>query len=230
MNEHGDRAAVAELIDLIVHDLRNPVATVGANLSFVHDAIRADGDPELREAFDDMTVALSELMQGLEQLSTIGRVLGGRRAAEPSMCDLERCVSVALVNLGLPVERVCEGTGEVLGGPPLARLVTLLVRNAALHGRGTPIVVRTAIAAGLALLEVCDGGPAIAADLRVVAFDLAGQHRLKARVDGRYSKNAGLPAAAALAGAIGGTLCAGGEDGAAVFRLELPLTSPPSAS
>jgi hypothetical protein len=65
------------LFGLIVHDLRNPAATLSANLGFVRDGM---GDPtlpqsELQEAIADSEQALGDLMRGLDQLGLDGALV-----------------------------------------------------------------------------------------------------------------------------------------------------------
>ena len=64
------------LFGLIVHDLRNPAATLAANLGFVREVVDDPTVPRSRrliEALSDSQQALLDLMRGLDQLSWIGR-------------------------------------------------------------------------------------------------------------------------------------------------------------
>jgi hypothetical protein len=82
--------------------------------------------------------------------------------------------------------------------------------------------VRVAEEHGSVVIDVTDGGPAMAASLRPTAFTMPAQHSLKERSDGRYVRAAGLFAAHLAAEALGATLSTSGADGRAIFRLSLP--------
>ncbi|MGF1464746.1 MAG: sensor histidine kinase [Sandaracinaceae bacterium] len=222
MSEEQGNQAVGELMALLVHDLRNPVATVSANISFVRE-VMDERDPDVREAFDDIEIALGDLMRGLEQVGFIARWMEGGGAVEAGQGELGASIQLALtrLNRSVPVH-VPPGSVRVLGGgSALARLVELLLANAFAHADPASVEVRGEARGSAVVLEVRDGGSAVAPELREHAFTLAGQNRLKGRADGRYGRVGGLLAARALAEAIGATLEADGVDGQAVFRVWL---------
>lgn len=217
-----DGTEYADLLGLVVHDLRNPVATISANLSFVRDVMVFD-DPDVVEALDDVEIALSDLTRGLEQLGWVGRWMRGQAALEPCPGDARAAVDAALHRVGKtpPVDAPAGSLVVADGGTPLVRLIEILVRNAI--GNAPSDTIRIVLIDGghEVVLEIRDGGRAIADSLRSQAFTMAGQQSIKARADGRYSRVVGLLAARALAEGIGADLEANGEDGAAVFRLGL---------
>lgn len=215
-------AEYGDLLGLVVHDLRNPVATISANLSFVRDVMSFD-DPDVVEALDDVEIALSDLTRGLEQLGWVGRWMRGKAALEPSPGDARSAVSAALHRVGNapPVDAPPGPLVVAEGGTPLVRLIEILVRNAIGNAPEDSIQIALIDGADEVILEIRDGGRAIGAQLRSEAFTIAGQQSIKARADGRYSRVVGLLAARTLAEAIGADLAASGEDGAAAFRLRM---------
>lgn len=224
MSDEDAPDGLPDLLALWVHDLRNPVASMSANLSFVRETIEVD-DPDAREALEDVDAALSELMRGLDQLAWISRWLEGAGALEAVPGDARAAVQAALRRIDRPI--TCELPPEPLsvraGGNALMRLVELLVRNALSFADPASIVVVASAAPPGVIVEVRDGGRALGEDLRERAFTFAGQQDIKGRADGRYSRVTGLVAARALAEALGAELTAGGVDGAAFFRVRLPL-------
>jgi len=216
-DEH-DRTSLSDLFALVVHDLRNPIATISANLSFVREGAGAD-DSELVEALDDVGEALAQLIRDIEQLEWIGRWLGGRPAVAGRPEDARRSIEAAMRCIGEEVEVALPDAPVLVAsaGPPLAQLVELLVRNALQHGRAG-VVVRLSTGG---VIEVQDHGRCVGESLRDRVFTMAGQQVIKGRSDGRYSRGAGLLAARALADALGAELEADGEDGAAIFRVRL---------
>lgn len=219
MSEGDER--IGELLALVVHDLRNPVATISANLSFVRE-VGAVADNDVAEALADVDLATADLMRGLDHLSWIGRWLAGERALEGPPGDARAAIENALKKLDV----VAEISGAPLtvraGGAALTRLVDILVRNSLANAAPATVRVRARSEEGSVIIEIEDGGRAIAPELRAIAFTLAGQHVIKSRVDGRYSRSVGLLAARALADAIGAEIEADGTDGAAIFRIRAP--------
>ena len=78
-------ATLESLFGLIVHDLRNPAATLGANIGFVREVMDDPSVPpqELNEALSDAQQALTDLMRGLDQLAWIGRWANDHVAPSP---------------------------------------------------------------------------------------------------------------------------------------------------
>lgn len=219
-------ADLESLVGMIVHDLRNPAATMGANMSFVREVI---DDPELDreeigEALADAQQALHDLTRGLDQLSFIGRWMNGTAptnvAVEP-LCDtLERMqarVKYGELEVALPPRDL-----RVRGGEALERLLELLVANGHQHAPRMPVRLRAQAQGDEVHIEVEDRGKPIGAELRERAFTLEGQTAVKGRADGRYGRVAGLFVAKVLADTLGARLDAVERDRCNVFRVVLP--------
>lgn len=215
---------VPAIVGLWAHDLRNPVATISANLSYLRATIDT-GDAGTRDALVDVDAALSDLVRGLDQLAWISRWLAGQSAIESTPGDARASVLAAIgrVERPIPSELPDEPLRVRGGGDGLTRLIELLVRNSLAFAEASSIVVVAFADPPGAIIEVRDGGRALAQDLRARAFSLETQHELKERDDGRYSRVTGLFAARTLADALGAELTAGGTDGTAVFRVRIAL-------
>lgn len=215
---------VGALLALMVHDLRNPAATIGANLAFLREVVGENaGDPEVSSAFDDVNAAVSELKRGLDHLAWIGRWLAGE--APVSLADGEvntamRAAARAVGEGGITLEPLPEPV-RARGAGTASRLLEILLLNARAFGGGRSIVLRATANHDSVVVEVEDEGAPLAPELAPVAFSVAGQQLLKGRPDGRYSRAAGLLAVGVLTQAIGATLEADGRGGRAVFRLRL---------
>jgi len=220
------------LLALIIHDLRNPAATLSANISFVSDVFDSmhkgtlpeEDVVDVHDALLDSSIALTELMNGLEGFSWVARWASGKDATEVEVGDLVaelhgivQSEKQARIELEVPV-----GPLMVRGGNVVPKLLGILIGNSKQHAPYSPIKL-TARRKGEDRIEVeiRDQGLAICEDLRDKAFTLDGQLLLKGRRDGRYSRVAGLFAAATLADAIDATIEALGENGDAVFLLNL---------
>lgn len=223
--DHITHDDIGALIGLVVHDLRNPTSTIGANLAFLAE-VGPGEDPDAREALEDSQVAVADLMRGLEQLAWIGRWLRGEPALQPSGGDVGAALRAAAdKHASMNVEVDAPDGLDAPGGASLARLVEVLLANSAQHARGGTVRLTAREGERGVVVELEDGGAAIDPELRDRVFTLAGQQQTKGRASGRYGRVAALFAARVLAESMGATIEAAGEDGAAVFRVVLPAGS-----
>ena len=221
------------VLGLLVHDLRNPAATITANADFLQEVGLVDNDSV--EALQDVKLAVGELRRGLDMLAWISRWFTGDVPLEAANGDagvfLER---LERADTPVPVTvNMAEGDQLYAQGAQVAvEVVELLLHNTLANVADPRATVRLYQQGGHVVIEVEDAGEAIAPELREMAFSLEGQQALKGRLDGRYSRFVGLFAAAVVLDGVGGTIEADGEQGAAIFRVFLRgarPTRPPSA-
>jgi signal transduction histidine kinase len=222
--------SLGTLLSLVIHDLRNPTATLSANVSFISDVFDSmnkgvlsnEDTIDVREALLDSSIALGELMNGLEGFSWIARWASGKDIVEVQEGDLVAELH-AMVQSEKQVKIEVEvpiGPLFIRGGNVVPKLLEILIANSKQHAPYSPIrLIARSKGEDRVELEIRDQGLAVAEDLRDKAFTLDGQVLLKGRRDGRYSRVAGLFAAATLANAIGASLEASGENGDAAFLL-----------
>lgn len=218
---------MGHLLGLFVHDLRNPAATITANVDFLQEVGVADTDSV--EALQDVKLAVRELRRGLDILAWISRWLTGEVPLEAANGD----VGVFLERLeredtAVPVTvEITEGDQLYAQGAQVAvEVVRLLLHNTRAYVPDPRATVRVYQQRGHVVIEVQDAGETIAPELRQTAFTLDGQKALKGRLDGRYARFAGLFAAVVVLDGIGGTIEADGEPGAAIFRVYLREARP----
>jgi K+-sensing histidine kinase KdpD len=218
-------AVLESLFGLIVHDLRNPAATLGANISFVREVLDDPSVPpqEVTEALSDAQQALGDLMRGLDQIAWIGRWANDKVPVSPAIADVRAVFEAAKRRIKYgQVEFVTpEPDLRVRGGESIERLIDLLVANGHQHAPQRPVRVRAARERDAVVVEVEDEGRPIGNDVRTLAFSLEGQVGLKGRAEGRYGRVAGLFVASILAQAAGARLDAVERDGKNVFRIRL---------
>lgn len=213
---------IGALLGLIVHDLRNPTSTIGANLAYLRE-VGPGEDRDAREALEDSEVAVADLMRGLEQLAWISHWFRGEQVTQVSDGDVASALRAAADKHNSMDVRVEAPEGlRARGGGTLARLLEVLLANSAQHARKTPVRLTAEQGERGVVVQLQDGGAAIHPDLRTKAFTLDGQQEIKGRVDGRYGRAGALFAAHVLAISMGAQLEAAGEDGAAIFRIVLP--------
>jgi K+-sensing histidine kinase KdpD len=227
-----DADEMGQVLGLLVHDLRNPAATISANVDFLQEVGLVDTDSI--EALGDVRLAVGELRRGLDMLAWISRWLTGQVPLEAANGDvgvfLER---LERADTAVPVEvEIAKGDQLYAHGAQVAvEVVELLLHNTRANVEDPRATIRVFQQGKDVVIEVEDAGEAIAPELRGAAFTLQGQKALKGRLDGRYGRFVGLYAAAVVLDGVGGKIEADGEPGAAVFRVYLrgaPPTRPPA--
>jgi len=218
-------AVLESLFGLIVHDLRNPAATLGANIGFVREVMDDPSVPpqELNEALSDAQQALGDLMRGLDQLAWIGRWANDKVTASPAACDLravfeaaKRRIKYGSTEFAMPAEEM-----RVRGGEAIERLIDILVANSHQHAPQKMVRVRALREGARTLVEIEDEGRPIGSEVRGLAFSLEGQVSLKGRAEARYGRVAGLFVATILAQAAGAQIEPIERAGKNVFRIVL---------
>lgn len=218
---------MGHVLGLFVHDLRNPAATISANVDFLQEVGFADTDSV--EALQDVKLAVGELRRGLDMLAWISRWLTGQVPLEAANGDvgvfLER---LERADTPVPVTvEIAEGDQLYAHGAQVAvEVVDLLLHNTRANVADPRASIRVYQLGSHVVIEVEDAGQAIAPELRKTAFTLEGQKALKGRLDGRYGRFVGLFAAAVVLDGVGGTIEADGEQGAAIFRVFLREARP----
>lgn len=214
-------------LGLVVHDLRNPAATITANVDFLEEV--GLSDDESMEALGDLKLAVRELRRGLDLVAWISRWMSGQVPLEAASGDagvfLQRLEREATP---VPVEVEVDTSGQLYaqGAQVAVEVAGLLLHNTAANVAEPLAKIRVFEGDSRVVIEYQDGGQPIAEELRAGAFRLEGQKDLKGRSDGRYSRFVGLFAAAVVLEGIGGTIEADGEPGAAIFRIRLRQARP----
>lgn len=215
---HEKSPAHAHLLALFVHDLRNPTATLTANVEYLRETESLDAD--YREALDDVQLALAALKNGLTRMAWIARWMGDEPAVNPIDGNAGKSVLMiypeALVEADLPPAR---------GGASIGEVLRVFLENSSRHARDGSADVSVFGRDGGVVVRIDDTGPAIAPELRSVAFTVSGQAALKGRADGRYAQFAGFVAAQAAVEACSGRIDASEQDGGHRIEIWLPSVS-----
>lgn len=173
----------AALTRLLVHDLKNPLAAVLANLSVVQQLgthLPPAQRTALDEAAEDAIAASNRLERMILDLLDVARLETSTMPVARAPVLLEELVSTCLrdgaavarlreVELVADVERDASG---LLDTALMRRAVGNLVENALRHApRGSRVVVRGRREGGAAILEVADRGPGIPPELSETVFE-----------------------------------------------------------
>lgn len=218
---------------MIVHDLRNPAATISANVDFLKEVGPLDSESD--EALEDIRIGVGELRRGLDLIAWVGRWLLGQSPVESGNGDVGIFIS-RLQNMptAVPVRVTLRDKDQLYakGAQAVAEIVQVLLHNVKVYGGNEPAEITAYRDGEEVVVEIQDKGIALANEYRELAFTIKGQRGLKGKSQGRYSRFVGLLAAAVATQGIDGQIEADGVDGAAVFRLRLKAakpSTPPSA-
>jgi signal transduction histidine kinase len=219
--------ARAELIAVVTHQLRTPLAVVRAYLDLLGETAGMERSPEVagwHEAATGQVLRLDELVNAILDTVRADRML----TVDVRPFDVGPVIDEVLTRLAPllrrhRLERYADGSRLALGdGARLAQILELLLENAAKYAPpGATIVVADWLEGGEVHVAVGDDGPGIPVELRESVFEPF------VRLDdtGRPGAGVGLFAARRLAAAMGGRLWI--EDklaGGSQFVTALPTT------
>lgn len=232
MTDKRDEAVLGELLNLLAHDLRNPLSALQSNLGYLQSAI-PESDRDAREAAGDGLISCDGLAHVIDNIDLLGLALRQTVRTDGAAIDLvalvtdvaSACRTMAQSHgVGLEVEKNLK-TGGVADGSReyLTRALANLVRNSIQHSPPGN-VVRIVLRADPAhfVLRVEDAGSKFPESLRTAAFTPSGQVNAKNVPSGRYSRGAGLYAAA-IAASLGRGTVRIAEDSGAGNAFELVL-------
>lgn len=216
-----------EFMAIVAHDLRNPVAAIGAGLRMLRRKVDDEDTKHLVRLMEASTQRMSSLVNNLMDHAR-NRLGGGivldlesdSPLTEALQQIIEEFRAIApdrqiTVSFEVPLVFACDP-------PRVAQLLSNLIANAMAHGApGRPIEVVTCIEGGHFILSVKNEGEAIPAELLPHLFKPF--HRGAER-SSRHGLGLGLHIASEIARAHGGKMTVkSGPDGT-VFSFEMPLT------
>ncbi len=203
----------AELLGLLTHDLRNPLAALTANLSYLK-AVAGDGvfNDEIVQVIGEMQLSTAFLLQLVDQLHLWGAIEAGRSPRTSGTKPLADVVRAAIEDLqpraelsGCSIRLTIEDpTTPQVDEPRFPQLIALVAATALQNTpRGEAVEVSIGRTGATHRVVVRDGGPAVPPDLRELMLTRAGQLAVKKRADGRYGRGLALYIAAELARLMG---------------------------
>ncbi|MBX3261847.1 MAG: response regulator [Labilithrix sp.] len=217
------------LTSLVVHDLKNPLASILANGDFVLNGTDVSGDP--KAAVEDIMASSEAMHQMVMNLLDISRAEEGALTPELTEVDLGALVSELEEQTRRRVEsrrqtlliEIAPGLPKLHADPLLLRraLENLLDNGMRYTPSGGTIAVAARPHQDGVVLEVRDGGPGVPPEQRERIFDKYAQ--VDGAGVGRTSRGLGLVFCRLAVEVHGGGISvADNQPSGAVFRLELP--------
>jgi two-component system sensor histidine kinase/response regulator len=174
--------AKAELTRMIVHDLKNPLAGVGSNLSWMVKRLGKLGvsDPDLLEALEDARGGATRLLSLIAGLIDVEKAETGQLVVKAHTTELQQLLdaiarrsSRAAADRSITIETaVPTGLEGELDPDVISRVVENLVENAIRYTNGGGRIVLSARSgADGCELAVCNTGTPIPEALRARVFD-----------------------------------------------------------
>lgn len=167
------------LATLLVHDFKNPLSVISANLDFIRDVMAPENAPAL-EALEDSVLATKQLHEMVLNLLDIARLETGSfpiaRIPVDVVALLGECArgSAAIVR-DARVEVITDLPRELearIDPTVVRRALQNLMENAIRHApSGSRIVISAALESSELVLTVADQGPGVPPELRDSIFD-----------------------------------------------------------
>ena len=223
-----------DLVNMIVHDLRNPLAAVSLFATLLGESEGERLTEKGRGSLDRIVKSADVLIEMISSMLDVSKMESGRMTIERAPCDLAAIageVVARLEGLALGRELTIEDPGEPVpvdgDAQLLARLLQNLVANALkfVSPGGGWVRVRIEPGAGAVRCTVRDNGPGIPREHQERVFDKFWQ--AEARQHGhKYSSGLGLTFCKMVVEAHGGAIGVESEVGSgSCFWFELPRSA-----
>ena len=220
-----------DLVSLMVHDMRNPLAAILAELDVLRREIL---DEDLRQGASSAHAAAARLREIVDDILQVRLLEEGKLSLSLQSCPISEIVEEAVTGVEpVAAERGVSVALALNGGPPLPvdrklvrRAVENILANAIKYSpRRASVEVRIRAADGGVEVAVADRGPGIPDGLRSKLFEKFGTVEMGG--EARRGYGLGLYLVRLVAAAHGGrTVAQNREGGGSVFGLWLPAQGP----
>jgi signal transduction histidine kinase len=225
----SERSLVAELVDLVCHDARNPLAAIQANLGLLEST---SADDDSRESIADSQMAAEAALRIVDNLALAAASEAGRGKSARGTSDARAALASALRRAarsaeisGIPIAATLPPSGAPCGcaADVLEAILDNLIAAAVRHApRGTDVRLELGADRGSVRIAISEAGTPVDGALRGRLFDRAFQPMSKRTPSARYARGLGLYVAGLLAASCGARLESVAVDGRNVYRLDLP--------
>ena len=223
--------AQMEFVAGVTHELRTPLAVIGATSQNLAEGVAASGDQVRRygRTIHDQGWRLTQM---IEQILRFAGISSGRFEIHPQPVQVPILIDEAIADSQpeltaagcVPTLDIETGLAEVnADAPAMVHCLKNLMNNAAKHGCGAPLTVRASQEEGRVRISVEDGGPGIdPVDLpHIFKPFYRGRRAISEQIEG---SGLGLSLVKKIVEAHGGTIEVSSKGGrGAQFTLKLPI-------
>jgi signal transduction histidine kinase len=227
------RMVQSKLSKLFVHDLKNPISALSANLSFLESAMAVESS-EIRGAVKDSILAAEMLLRFSDNFNYIAMLESGEKCA---VSEIE--IDTFLRVISRRIKKFADSAGVVLVVEEAPKNVFVawqhryaelvlenLIISALRHSpQGGVVRVSLSVEENQVRFSVTDQGKPVEEEFAPSLFTRDTQADAKKNPECRYGRGLGLYAAGLAAKALGGRVEAGAKDGLAKFVFQAPLTT-----
>ncbi|MDJ0762377.1 MAG: ATP-binding protein [Myxococcota bacterium] len=223
-------ATQSKLNKLFVHDLKNPISALSANLSFLETALVGEAE-EVRGAVSDSILASEMLLRFSENLNLIA-MLEFEEACGDSQIQLDAFIQQVVMRnrkfatsagirleIGDPLETASVTWQYRYAELALENLILSAVRHSP---QGSNVCVRTTVDEAEIRISVLDHGRPVEAAFASELFTRETQAEAKKHSGCRYGRGLGLYAVGLAASALNGRIDVGEVDSMTEFALVVP--------
>lgn len=220
--------AQSELVEFLVHDLKNPLTVADANLAFLAD-FALGADPEARGALEDAQEALRRMSRMVGEILLVARLEEPTFVVERRLVDLTSMIEDVrrshhrqAARKGVQLATATSAPLQIRADDHLVlRALDNLVENAVRHTPSGGTVELSAEAQGEALVRVANSGRPIEPKTQRQLFEkfIQGEQRVASGTN----VGLGLYFCRLVAEAHGGTIALVPSKLATCFELRLPL-------
>ncbi len=193
---------VGDLLSLLTHDLRNPLAALSSNAGYL-EMFNENLSQDAQEAIADLRLSVEAMGRIVESLELVCHDLKDQPAPSASSSHVGELIS----GIWPQVQRAAESHGVELeldisavaelrilaGAAPFSRALAGLVHNALSVAPARSTVVLSGHREGSGLcFQVRDEGPVLSPKFLPAVFSAEGQVQFKTEIGARYSRGLGL--------------------------------------
>lgn len=225
---------IGDLLGLITHDLRNPLAALSSNVGFLQ-MLTSEMKEEAREAIDDLQISVEAIGRIADGLELLGHELMGRANDPPTVHE----VGTILRSVSKPALRSAKSHEVSLtfatseqeavrfraSEQSFSRALSALIHNAlTVAPMKSEVTLRVRVEADQVIFRIEDAGPPLSPEMLESIGTAEAQNRLKSSRSARYSRGLGLFTAHHFARRAGAVLRVGESSQGSALELVVVST------
>ncbi len=227
------RLIQTKLDKLFVHDLKNPISALSANLSFLDTALVGEAE-EVRGAVSDSILASEMLLRFAENLNLIAMLEAGEKYGV-SQVGLDTFVQMAVqrnkkfagsagvrLEIAEPLANAFVNCQYRYAELALENLILSAVRHSP---QGGEVIISSTATADEARISVCDHGRPVSDEKIQAIFSREEQSEAKKHSGSRYGRGLGIYAVGLAVKALEWEIAVGTKNGMTEFALVFPLST-----